>query len=92
MHSHHESLPGYDKAQILHDGCEECERRAASPNLGLAYLDMHSFVSAMHRSVKWNQGQLAYSTVSAAESPLLNVLWAFQCQLENFGYRIGDLP
>ena len=31
MSSHlcHEDLPGYSEAQILHDGCPECEAREA---------------------------------------------------------------
>jgi hypothetical protein len=29
-HNFHEGLPGYGEAQILHDGCAECEARARS--------------------------------------------------------------
>ncbi|HTE59688.1 MAG TPA: hypothetical protein VK631_05010 [Solirubrobacteraceae bacterium] len=39
MHDFHERLPGYDERNIWHDGCGECETRAAIPLLGLTHLD-----------------------------------------------------
>lgn len=89
-HAPHESLPGYDPAQILHDGCEECESRAASRSHGLSYLDQGRFARAWKRAGDWNRDGL--SGVAKAEVPLLDVLWAMQVQLENLGWTIGELP
>lgn len=38
-HTYHDDLPGFDAEHILHDGCEECEGRAADPLHGLLALD-----------------------------------------------------
>jgi hypothetical protein len=92
MHDYHEKLPGYDAAQILHDGCSECEDRAKSRNLGIAYVDKTRFARAWARAAAWNRGQLDDRTISAAERPMLDVLWAVQCALENYGNPIGRVP
>jgi hypothetical protein len=92
MHAYHENLPGYDEAQILHDGCDQCEQRGTSRNLGIAYLDRIRFARAWHRAAQWNQGQLDDRTLSKAELPMLDALWAVQCQLENYGNPIGQVP
>lgn len=90
MHSYHEGLTGFSPAQILHDGCPECEHRATQTAGGLAYLDKTNVARAWARAAVWNGGGLA--DVSMAEMPLLNTLWAVQVQLENFGIRIGAMP
>jgi hypothetical protein len=90
MHDDHEKLPGYDQAQILHDDCGECEGRAKTPNLGIAYLDRTRFAWAWARAAEWNRDGLP--NVSNAEVPMLSVLWAVQCQLENYGHQIGQVP
>jgi len=90
VHDYHESLPGYDPEQILHDGCGECEARAKSRNHGLATLDQQNFARAWARAAEWNQQGLR--NVSAAEVPILDVLWAVQCQLEQHGVPVGVLP
>lgn len=42
MHDHHGSLPGYNPNAILHDGCGECEARAAKGVGGLLELDANN--------------------------------------------------
>lgn len=91
-HDYHDALPGYDEAQILHDGCAECEARSASRNHGIAHLDHWRFARAWRRASDWNQGSLDNSTISAAEVPMLDVLWAVQVKLETHGLRAGFLP
>ena len=91
-HDYHDGLPGYDKTQILHDGCAECEARSNSRNHGIAQLDRHNFYRAWRRAAEWNEGSLDNRTISAAEVPMLDVLWAVQLQLEHRGLRIGFLP
>lgn len=91
-HDYHDGLPGYDEEQILHDGCAECEARSGSRNHGIAHLDRQNFVHAWRRAAEWNQRQLDNSTISQAEVPLLDVLWAVQVQLERRGIRVGFLP
>jgi hypothetical protein len=90
MHDYHEKLPGFDPAQILHDGCGECETRSASRNHGIAHLDRTNFLRAWGRAAAWNQHGL--SNIAGAEVPMLGVMWAIQCQLENYGVPIGQLP
>jgi hypothetical protein len=92
MHAHHENLPGYHADQILHDGCPECENRASSRNLGLASIDRTRFARAWLRAAQWNRGRLDDSTLAKAEIPMLDALWAVQCQLENYGNTIGQVP
>ena len=90
MHDYHDALPGFDEAQILHDGCGECESRAASRNHGIANLDPTNFMRAWARAAAWNQHGLR--NIAHAEIPMLDVMWAIQCQLENYGVPIGQLP
>jgi hypothetical protein len=89
-HDYHDGLPGFSAAQILHDGCGECEARAASPEHGIGNLDRGNFVRAWHRAAEWNTHGLP--DVAEAEVPMLRVLWAVQLKLENLGVPIGTLP
>jgi hypothetical protein len=91
-HDYHESLPGFDPAQILHDGCGECEYRAALDTHGITQLDPNNFARAWVRAAQWNQGRL-HGGISRAEMPMLKVLWAVQVQMERGGQpMIGILP
>lgn len=90
MHDYHEGLPGYSPDQILHDGCGECEDRAVSRNHGIAFLDRGNFARAWARAEEWNRTGLP--DIAKSEVPMLDVLWAVQCQLENFGVPIGQVP
>jgi hypothetical protein len=90
MHSYHEGLPGFSPRQILHDGCEECEARAASTDHGIAHLDRQNFARAWERSAAWNRTGLA--DVALAERPMLSVLWSIQLHLERRGIPIGQVP
>ncbi len=90
MHDYHEGLPGFSEAQILHDGCGECEARAQNRNHGIANLDKHNFARAWHRAAQWNTDGLR--DLAKAEIPMLDVLWAVQVKLENYGVPIGMVP
>ncbi len=90
MHDYHEGLPGWSEAQILHDGCGECEARAQSRNHGIANLDKWNFARAWQRAAQWNTDGLP--DLAKAEVPMLDVLWAVQCKLENYGVPIGTVP
>jgi hypothetical protein len=90
MHDYHDGLPGFHPDQILHDGCGECEHRAARDDHGLSNLDMGSFARAWARAAEWNKHGLP--TLSRAEAPLLQMLWAVQLHFERRGIPIGILP
>lgn len=90
MHDYHDGLPGFDPAQILHDGCQECEQRSDATDGGLAHLDRQNFALAWQRSAQWNRSGLA--NLSRAEIPLLNILWSVQIKLEQYGVPIGEVP
>ena len=88
MHDYHEGLPGFAETQILHDGCGECEARAASFGHGLVHLDRGTFFRAYARAAEWNQDGLL--DLARAEIPLLTILWELQIKLESYaGQPIG---
>ena len=89
-HDYHDALAGYSAAQLLHDGCTECEARAASRDHGIAALDLLSFARAWHRATQWHRDGL--TDVADAEAPMLRVLWSVQVQLEMRGVPIGACP
>ena len=94
MHEYHDILLGYDKRQIWHDGCPECEARGADPANNLGTLDTERFARAWHRAYVWNSdGDEPLGQISKAERPLLELLWRFQLALErNCRVPIGELP
>jgi hypothetical protein len=96
-HIFHPDLPGFDKRQIWHDGCPECEHRGADLRIGLAHLDKPSFVRAWRRAYDWQAsnggGYAATGDLSRAEGPLLDALWTIQVILERFGQPLnGEVP
>lgn len=91
-HDFHENLPGYSPDQLLHAGCGECDRRAASPDGGLAHLDPVRFAQAWHRAALWRQGGGGLPDLDRAEVRMLAALWAVQVQLEPRGFLVGIVP
>jgi hypothetical protein len=89
-HDYHDGLPGYSPAQILHDGCAECEQRAASPDHGISHLDRIRFLRAWQRAAQWQTEGIR--DTAAAEVPMFRVLWAVQVKLEDLGVPIGTIP
>lgn len=91
-HIYHQSLDGYDKRQIWFDGCPECERRGQRPLAYMGNLDNSRFGRAWERAARLHMdGDVG--EISAAESPLLDILWAVQVMLERVGnYPLGELP
>jgi hypothetical protein len=90
VHDYHDALLGYSEAQILHDGCGECEARGRNVNLAISSMDKGRFVKAWERAAVWNLRSL--SDLSQAERPLLEALWAIQLKLEIRGVPIGSVP
>lgn len=90
MHSYHDALPGYHPDQVLHDGCGECEARAARDDHGLSNLDADNFTRAWRRATTWNKHGLP--SLSRAEAPLLQALWSVQVHLERLGWPLGVVP
>jgi hypothetical protein len=89
-HNHHQSLSGYSSAQILVDGCGECEHRSEHRDHGLGNLNPGNFARAWYRAARW--GTAGVPDVSYAEVPLLSVLRAVQVQLERRDIPIGHIP
>jgi hypothetical protein len=91
-HDYHEDCPGYSPAQILHDGCGECESHGWDVPLAISHMDKGRFAEAWKRAADWNQ-TTDVRDVSHAERSLLEVLWAIQLKLESVcGVPIGELP
>jgi|ERR1035437_724246 hypothetical protein len=92
-HTYHDILPTYDERQIWYDGCEECESRGQSVPRSLGTLDSHRFARAWKRSADWNKDCADVGPVSAAERPLLDLIWYLQIAFEReCGLPIGELP
>lgn len=89
-HDYHDRLPGYSPAQILHDGCGECEARSKELARGLLHLDPDNFARAWERAAQWQRN--GCPDLSHAEMPLLSILWAVQVKLEPRGVPVGVLP
>lgn len=79
-HDYHEALPGFNAAQVLIDGCAECDYRSSRTDHGISSLDVQTFVRAVTRAVQWNKRSLP--NVSCAEIPLLETLWSVWLQWE----------
>jgi hypothetical protein len=96
MHEYHDRLLGYDKRQIWHDGCPECEARGEDPANNLGTLDRARFAYAWQRAYAWNADpcpDVGLGPISHAERDLLTLLWRFQVALErNCDIPIGQLP
>ncbi len=90
-HDYHDGLPGYSEAQILHDGCGECEARGRNLNIAIGSLDKGRFALAWRRAADWNRTTDVLD-ISRAERPLLEALWAVQLKLELRGIEIGEVP
>ena len=96
-HAYHNGLPGFDKRQVLKDGCEECERRGARPWLALNQMDTGRFVAAWRRATEWENvvDEVAADglNIAKAEVELLRTLSAVQYQLRGVGgLKPGQLP
>lgn len=89
-HDWHEKLPGYSEAQVLHDGCAECEYRATLDDHGLSSLDTDNFAQAWARAAAFTKTGLP--DMADAERPLLSMLSSMQIQFERRGVRIGEFP
>lgn len=82
-HNFHESLPGYDYRQILHDRCGECEARGRDLHSALAYMDGDTFQRAWQRAYDAHRpsSRDEVGRVSDAEAPLLDVLYNIRMRL-----------
>ena len=89
-HAYHDALPGFDPAQILHDGCTECEWRGEQPARALGHLDAGNFRRAWERAAQWEKSGI--TGLSSCELPLLATLGAIQSHLERLGIPFGTLP
>jgi hypothetical protein len=86
VHNIHTELPGYDERQILHDGCKECEWRGDDPLRALQYIDSGRFKRALARAIEWETTDRGYElAISAAEAPLLRVLWSVALHMARTG-------
>jgi len=92
-HAFHDALPGFDPAQILHDGCGECERRSRDVALALDYMDMPTFARAWRRAFDhWASEGNGTGELSSAEQPLLHALWVLQVIFSRHGVPLTGKP
>jgi hypothetical protein len=83
-HVYHDALPGFDPGNIWHDGCPECEDRAADPLDGLSSLGYRNARQAWADmlAAKWSSGEGLSRNVSVCDTRLLNALYAIAVFLE----------
>lgn len=72
-HIHHNYLPGYSPAQLLHDGCPECESRSEGVRAYLPHADASTWQRAWRRAIEYGRNGLP--DLSQAEYPVLRELW-----------------
>lgn len=84
MHDHHDVLPGFDSGNILHDGCAECEHRAANPLDGLTALDHRKFRQAWADmlAAEWSGGEGLARNVSSCDWSLIGALYTIAVLME----------
>lgn len=91
-HDHHQSMPGYTTAQLLHRGCAECDAQSAELGGGLGHLDPIRFAQAWARAAQWRGESGRLPDLDPAEVPMLMILFSVQRQLEARGIPLGMLP
>lgn len=74
-HAYHEGLPHYNPDALLHDGCPECEERAAEGIGAINSMDWRRGRCAVERAVAYNRGDLERPVTDASEARFLNALW-----------------
>jgi hypothetical protein len=75
MHAYHPSLPNYDRRQIWHDGCPECESRGRTVPESIGNLDDDNLLRAVARARLWYAGDAVdLGIISQAELPLLRTI------------------
>jgi hypothetical protein len=94
VHAYHDGLAGYDPSNVLHDGCEECEGRAADGIQGLQALDETNFARLLNKMVDAEFIDDRYpETISHADATLCGTLYAIAVLLErHFKIDPEDLP
>jgi hypothetical protein len=90
-HAFHEGLPGYDPGSIWHDGCYECELRAADPVQGLHILDAGNALRAWTDmlALRWHGGGGLDRRVSRCDALLFDALYQVAVWLERSGMSPG---
>lgn len=84
VHRFHEGLPGHDPRNVLHDGCPECEARAADPLDGLCALDHRNFRQAWADMLdaRWSGGLGLDRNVSTCDAKLHTALYTIAVLME----------
>ena len=92
-HVYHEGLPGYDERSIWHDGCPECEQRAAAGFPSVHELDHGNRLRAwrLMRATKWSGGEGADHDVSICDHRLANALYSVAVFLERCGIKPDEV-
>jgi hypothetical protein len=89
-HAPHNTTPYFHTAQILCDGCDECEELSMHPAQVIQQMSKQEFIDAWGRAIDHER----HGSVNAsyAEIPVLQVLWAVAVQLEKRGVPLGHIP
>jgi len=90
MANHSHGIPG----PVLIDGCLTCHELAAKLPACIAMFDRNHFVNAWSRAARLHMfGDMGgMPPQSSLETPLLDLLWAFQVQIQALGWPIGHVP
>lgn len=86
-HSYHPSLDGYDERNVLHDGCPECDRRAADPLRGVLELDEFNRLKLWRdmRRAKFGESEPLGRNTSRNDWELIDALYLIAVFMERAG-------
>lgn len=93
-HSYHPNLEGYDPGNVLHDGCDECQRRASDPARGYLELDASNQLQLwqdMKRVRFGKQSGPVGRDLSDHDGSMMDHLYLLAVFLERVGLRPDDI-
>lgn len=94
MHAYHDNLAGFDQRNVLHDGCEECEQRAADPlGQGLPALDHKNRLKLWHdlRAYRFGSVDQDGRNISRCDLRLIDCMYSIACFLERAGIDAAEV-
>ena len=90
-HVYHEALPGYSADDVLHDGCPECDARAADPRIGLSHLDDRNRIRMWAKMRAYHFQGGGVDPVSQNDLQVMGLMYTIAVFLERAALSAGDI-
>lgn len=93
VHAYHDGLAGFDPRNVLHDGCEECESRAAAGIDGVLALDGANRLQLWDDMLayEWGTGVSIGRNPSRADHRVMRTLYLVAVLMEGFGVKPEEI-